>query len=194
MNLTAVRQPEDIVTRHFGESLFAARHLFPRAESENAPTRQSTPRPPQPSMAFERLDEKQSPRLIDVGSGAGFPGLPMKIWFPQTHVTLVESNHKKATFLREVSRVLTLTDVDVFGGRAEDFQAAGDLVSLRAVEHFENVLPIASRLVAPHSRLVLLIVRRQMDCVARMSPAFQWSEPISIPLSESRILLIGRRI
>jgi len=194
INLTAVRQPEEIVTRHFGESLFAARHLFPEAEPPNAPARQSILRPPQPSAAFEPSGEKNSTRLVDIGSGAGFPGLPIKIWSPHTHVTLIESNHKKAGFLREISRTLTLTDVDVFGGRAEDFQASADPVTLRAVERFEHVLPIAANLVAPHGRLALLIVRRQMDSLAKIAHTFQWSEPVPIPLSEARILLIGHRV
>ena len=193
INLTAVRQPEEIVTRHFGESLFAARHLFPQAEHPNAPAGQSIPRPPQPSAAFEPSSEKNSTRLVDVGSGAGFPGLPIKIWLPNARVTLIESNRKKATFLREVSRALTLTDVDVFPGRAEDFQASADLVTLRAVERFEYVLPIAANMVAPPGRLALLVVRRQMESLAKLAPTFQWSEPVSIPLSEERILLIGHQ-
>jgi 16S rRNA (guanine527-N7)-methyltransferase len=193
INLTAVRQPEEMVTRHFGESLFAARHLFPQPEHPNAPDGQSIPPPPQPSAAFEPSGEGNSTRLIDIGSGAGFPGLPIKIWSPHTHVTLIESNHKKATFLREVSRAITSTDVDVFRGRAEDFQASADLVTLRAVEHFEHVLPVAANLVAPPGRLALLIVRRQMESLAELAPTFQWSEPVPIPLSEERILLIGHQ-
>ena len=193
INLTAVRQPEEIVTRHFGESLFAARHLFPEAEHHKAAASQSIPRPPQPSAAFEPSGEKNSTRLVDIGSGAGFPGLPIKIWSPHTHVTLIESNHKKATFIREVGRALTLTDVDVFGGRAEDFQASADLVTLRAVERFESVLPVAANLVTPHGRLALLIVRRQMHSVAKITPTFQWSRPAPIPLSEERILISGHQ-
>ena len=100
INLTAVRDPEQIVTRHFGESLFAARHLFPA--DDGRPT---------------------TDNCVDVGSGAGFPGLPLKLWAPAIHLTLVESNHKKATFLREVVRSLTLTNVNVFAGRAADFPA-----------------------------------------------------------------------
>jgi len=193
INLTAVRQPEEIVTRHFGESLFAARHLFPQPEHPNTRAGQSMPRPPQPSAAFEPSSEKNSARLVDVGSGAGFPGLPIKIWSPHTHVTLIESNHKKATFLREVSRALTLTGVDVFRGRAEDFRTSADIVTLRAVENFEHVLPIAANLVAPPGRLALLIVRRQMESLAKLAPTFQWPEPVPIPLSEERILLIGHQ-
>ena len=128
INLTAIREPEEIVTRHFGESLFAARYLFPARPSvaADAPT---------------RPDEQTSDpiRLIDVGSGAGFPGLPIKIWGPDIDLTLIESNQKKATFLREISRQLTLTGINVFAGRAEDFpDSSANVVTLRAVERFES--------------------------------------------------------
>jgi len=190
INLTAVRQPGEIVTRHFGESLFAARHLFPQPELHDA---RGGPRPPKPSAAFEPSGDAQSTRLIDVGSGAGFPGLPIKIWAPHTHLTLIESSQKKATFLREVSRGLTLTNVNVFAGRSEDFPGTGDIVTLRAVEHFQESLPIAARLVLPTGRLALLIGRKQMNSVRDLAPAFHWSEPIPIPLSETRILIIGQQ-
>jgi 16S rRNA (guanine527-N7)-methyltransferase len=190
INLTAVRQPEEIVTRHFGESLFAARHLFPQPELHDA---SGEPRPPKPSAAFERSSDAHSTRLIDVGSGAGFPGLPIKIWAPHTHLTLIESNQKKATFLREVSRSLTLTDVNVFAGRSEDFLGAADFVTLRAVERFQDTLPIAARLVVTTGHLALLIGRRQMNSLRDLAPAFHWSEPIAIPLSDARILIIGQR-
>src|SRR6476660_7599438 len=86
VNLTAIRAPEEIVTRHFGESIFAARQLFPLPEVEAGRTAQ----------------------VIDIGSGAGFPGLPAKVWAPHIHLTLIESNQKKATFLLEVVRHLGL--------------------------------------------------------------------------------------
>src|SRR5207253_3379046 len=120
INLTAVRQPEHIVTRHFGESLFAARHLFPDPR-----VRTDTPAA---GPQHARSDRPPATSVLDIGSGAGFPGLPLKIWAPEIHLTLIESNHKKATFLREVIRALTLTDVDVFPGRAENFVADADAI------------------------------------------------------------------
>ena len=191
LNLTAVRQPEEIVTRHFGESLFAAEHLFSRSELHDPTVRD--PRSPKPSAAFERSRATPSTKVVDVGSGAGFPGLPIKIYAPGTHLTLIESNQKKATFLREVTRALTLTDVNVFSGRAEGFQDAGDIVTLRAVERFQNALPIAARLVAPTGRLTLLIGERQIDSLPDLVPTFRWLEPLPVPLSENRILLTGQR-
>jgi 16S rRNA (guanine527-N7)-methyltransferase len=184
INLTAIRQPEEIVTRHFGESLFAARHLFP--------AKLTWGRPPQPALSEV---EEACIRLIDVGSGAGFPGLPIKIWAPQLDLTLIESNHKKATFLREVSRALTLMNVNVFSGRAEDYpNPPAEVVTLRAVEHFETTLPIAARLVAPRGRLALLISEPQLAFAKELTtPAFAWASPVPVPLSSSRVLAVGVR-
>ena len=88
-------------------------------------------------------------RVGDVGSGAGFPGLPLKLWAPHISLTLIESNQKKATFLREVTRALKLTDVLIQTARAETLTGvAFDLVTLRAVERFESILSLAARLAA----------------------------------------------
>src|SRR5450432_2851718 len=97
INLTAVRDPEQIVTRHFGESLFAARIL-------------------RDDGAFP----SGSPiSLADVGSGAGFPGIPIKLFAPEIHLTLIESQNKKSTFLKEAIRTLQLENAEVYPGRAE---------------------------------------------------------------------------
>ena len=105
INLTAIRNQEEI-TRHFGESLFAASHLFPPY-----PVSSSVPVPVVKDVdsAFARPEA----RLADLGSGAGFPGIPIKLWAPNVVLTLIESNQKKATFLREVARALTLTDINI---------------------------------------------------------------------------------
>src|SRR5271169_6737725 len=124
MNLTAVRDPERIITRHFGESLFAARML------DHAGAFASTSGLPL--------------GLADVGSGAGFPGVPIKLAAPQLHLTLIESQSKKATFLREVIRTLAIHDAEVFCGRAEGWRASADVVTLRAVEKFENAVETAA--------------------------------------------------
>ncbi|SRR5712692_6218660 len=185
INLTAVRQPEEIVTRHFGESLFTARHLFPSPQT-------TWGQPPSAVQAeHSSAAESPAPHLIDVGSGAGFPGLPIKIWAPHLRLTLIEANQKKATFLREVIRILTLTNVNVFAGRAQDFPARADVVTLRAVERFDAVLPAAARLVAPAGRLALLIGQAQVDHAHKLVPHLLWFQPIPIPLSSGRVLLIA---
>jgi 16S rRNA (guanine527-N7)-methyltransferase len=173
LNLTAVRDPENIVTRHFGESIFAAQKLFAAPLSGTH----------SPSRAL---------RLVDVGSGAGFPGLPVKICFPDVAVTLIESNQKKSTFLREAIRALTLTSIDVFTDRAHAFPArSADIVTLRAVERFEDVLPIAARLLHDPGRLALLIGHSQLDRATELLPNFNWNSPVFIPQSTSRVLMIG---
>jgi 16S rRNA (guanine527-N7)-methyltransferase len=165
INLTSVRAPEEIVTRHFGESFFAASQILATAE------------PPASS--------------IDVGSGAGFPGLPMKVFSPEIELTLVESNNKKVAFLREVVRALGLQGVSVLGSRAENLTIAADVVSLRAVERFERTLHITRKLLKPKGRLLLLIGLEQVEAAKSVLPELSWGKPVPIPLSKNRVLAIG---
>jgi 16S rRNA (guanine527-N7)-methyltransferase len=178
INLTAIRHPEEIVTRHFGESLFTAQHLFPSVLANDQ-------RPKTNDQAPKTND------AVDIGSGAGFPGLPLKIWAPNLQVTLIESNQKKATFLREVIRTLTLTNINVFPNRAQDYPTKANVVTLRAVEHFAATVPAAANLVAPNGRLALLIGQAQAAQLPTLAPTFHWPPPIPIPLSSNRILLVG---
>lgn len=161
MNLTSLRTPEEMVLRHFGESLFAARQLFPR-------------------------DSQQD--VFDLGSGAGFPGLPMKYWAPQLRLTLIEGHGKKATFLREVGRALHLSDLTVLNARAESVSQQASLVTMRAVEKFDNALLAASKLVAPTGRLAILIGESQQSRAQSLLPPGQCST-IPLPASDQRILL-----
>ncbi len=186
INLTAIRDPEEIVARHFGESFFAARHLFPTPALQGMTERNSFAT--SASIAVRSLMH-----LADLGSGAGFPGIPIKVWAPDIAVTLIESNHKKATFLREVVRALTLTNVDIQNIRAENLATTFDVVTLRAVERFADTLPIASQLLAPTARLALLIAAPQLEAARIGLPGLTWGQPIPIPQSNSRTLLIGSR-
>jgi 16S rRNA (guanine527-N7)-methyltransferase len=187
INLTAVREPEEMVTRHFGESLFAARHLIPdpRVPFPGEARPQATAYHPQGRSARD---------LIDLGSGAGFPGLPIKMWAPGIRATLIESNQKRATFLREAIRALRLTDINVFSGRGENLAEQARIVTLRAVERFDAVLPATANLVAPSGRFALLVGGAQVERARQLLPAFAWQLPISIPLSSNRVLLLGKRI
>jgi 16S rRNA (guanine527-N7)-methyltransferase len=190
MNLTAIRDSEEIIIRHFGESLFAARHLFPRTilGGPDGPGRLALA--PEVLASNQRRDRLS---LADIGSGAGFPGLPIKLWAPHIALTLIESNHKKATFLREVARALRLTDVDIQNARAEDLRASFDVVTLRAVERFTAILPVAASLVVPPGRLALLIGSAQLAPVRESLPGFACSEPIPIPHSHARVLAVAQR-
>ncbi len=167
INLTAIRAPEEIVQRHFGESLFAASHI---------------------------LAERSVKTAIDLGSGAGFPGVPFALLAPEVEVTLIESNQKKSTFLKELIYSLGLKNVKVFGGRAESYSQSADLVMLRAVEKFEQVLPLAVTLVSPGGRMALLVGASQIDLAKSLVPEVQWQEPVGIPSGHSRVLLVGTKM
>ena len=166
VNLTAVRNPEEMVTRHFGESFFAACQLVP-------PDWKGT--------------------VIDVGSGAGFPGVPIAMWAPGAEVTLIESTGKKAAFLNEVLYALELKNARVVNQRAEVFAGRAELVTMRAVEKFERALQTASGLVASGGRISVMIGASQVP-VARRTEGVEWGEPISIPGGHSRVLLTGTRL
>jgi 16S rRNA (guanine527-N7)-methyltransferase len=166
VNLTAVRDPEEIVARHFGESFFAARCLL-------SPTGHET--------------------IIDLGSGAGFPGLPLAMFAPAAQVTLIESNGKKTAFLREVISALKLKNAKVFAQRAETYSRTADLVTMRAVEKFERSLPVGLGLVRPGGRLALMIGAAQVDLAKTLVGDVSWQDPVPIPGSHSRVLLVGTR-
>lgn len=165
VNLTSVREPENIVTRHFGESFFVAARLL------------------QPGEPLS---------VIDLGSGAGFPGLPLAMLFPQAHVTLIESNTKKAAFLNETIRTLGLTNATIFNGRGEDYRDKAQLVTLRAVEKFDQSMPLAAKLVEPGGRLALMIGKSQIER-AKSLHELVWQDPIDIPAGHSRVLLVGTK-
>lgn len=167
-NLTAIRDPEEMVRRHFGESLFAAAHMYSQSVS-------------------------RSETLIDLGSGAGFPGIPIKIYAPEVHVTLIESQNKKATFLREVIRALGLKHIQVHTGRAEQSGLTASTVTMRAVEKFDQSLPVAASLVEQAGRLVLLIGAAQVEKASSIVASMQWNQLLKIPGSEQRVLLVGNK-
>jgi len=166
-NLTAVRAPEEMVTRHFGESFFSAARLLAGEV---------------PQVAF------------DLGSGAGFPGVPLAIYAPDVRVTLIESQNKKATFLKEAVRTLGLKNVAVHAGRAEDLagKSRANLVTMRAVEKFADSATLAANLLQPEGRLALLIGAAQAEDARHLRPGLQWADPVAIPGGTTRILLVGR--
>lgn len=166
INLSAVRDPEQIVTRHFGESFFAARHLLD--------------------------DSSTHLSAIDIGSGAGFPGLPIKVWAPALELTLIESNNKKVAFLRETIRVLGLSSTMVFARRAEELNSSADLATLRAVEHFEEILLVARELVKSSGRLALLIGEDQVAKAKSILPNYRCHQRLPIPHSKNRVLVIAQ--
>jgi 16S rRNA (guanine527-N7)-methyltransferase len=165
-NLTSVRDPQEIVTRHFGESFFAA----------------------------SRLLDGTTDSVIDLGSGAGFPGVPIAIFAPVVRVTLLESNAKKAAFLNEVAHALRLSNVKTVRQRGEDYAGRADVVTMRAVEAFTKSAPVAAGLVRDGGRVALMIGAGQVDQAKILLEDVSWEPAVPIPGSHSRVILTGLRL
>ncbi len=163
LNLTAIRDQEGILRRHFVESIACAR-LLP----------------------------EQIATLLDFGSGAGFPGVPIALSRPEVAVTLAESQAKKAAFLQEVLRTLGLPG-RVFAGRAEDIGQTFDCAAMRAVDRMGEAVRSASGLVSPGGWLALMTTGRELRGLREIAPAFDWQEPVKLPMGEDRLLALGRR-
>jgi 16S rRNA (guanine527-N7)-methyltransferase len=164
LNLTAIREPLEILHRHFCESMFGAIAV-----------------------------PINGGRLADIGSGPGFPGIPIKILRPELELILVESNIKKGTFLAEIVRDLDLGNARVLISRYEELDeelAPLDFVCSRAVGEFGPFLKWAAgeKLAANH--LLLWIGGRDLDEV-RKSEDWDWREPILVPQSLRRYILAG---
>jgi 16S rRNA (guanine527-N7)-methyltransferase len=166
MNLTAIRDPLEILYRHFCESMYAA---------DAVPL--------------------ESGRLADVGSGGGFPGLPLKIFRPDLQVFLVESNIKKVTFLAEVIRELGLIGAQVLARRYEELGeevAPLNYVCSRALGEFPAFLEWARSQQIAAKQVILWIGARDLAEIERIR-TWDWREPIQVPNSLQRLLLVGTR-
>jgi 16S rRNA (guanine527-N7)-methyltransferase len=129
--------------------------------------------------------------LLDYGSGAGLPGIPIAICRPEIRVTLAEAHGKKASFLREALRVLSL-EGEVYDGRVETMpERRFDAVAMRAVEKMDLAIPVALQRVKRY--IVLLTTERSDRARGTAMPGLEWLEPISIPSTEQMVLEIGRR-
>ena len=166
ISLVGRSSAEECVTRHFGESLFLSR-----------------------CMALKG-------RLLDIGSGAGFPGLALKITCPDLAVTLLEPVAKKRAFLKEVIRICQFDQVTVLGQRVEDFSAQlndskYDYSTSRAVGGFTNLIENAAVCIKPGGKLCLWLGHDDAAAIAQSQSPFTWNPPIPIPLSLRREILIG---
>jgi 16S rRNA (guanine527-N7)-methyltransferase len=166
INLTAIRDPLEILNRHFCESMYAAVAV----SVENG-------------------------RLADVGSGGGFPGIPLKIIRPDLQVFLIESNIKKATFLAEVIRELGLTDARVIVSRYEELSeevAPLDFACSRALGEFSAFLEWARSDRIAAKQVILWIGARDLAEIQKVR-TWEWREPIPVPNSLRRLLLVGTK-
>lgn len=140
-NLTAVREPGDMVTRHLLDSLGIASFV-------------------------------SGASLADLGSGAGLPGIPLAIAVPQRAVLLVDSNGKKARFLREAVRQLDLVNVRVAESRVGDVTGTVDCITARAFTSLADMLHEGGHLLAPGGRWLALKGRFPHDELAGMPASF----------------------
>jgi 16S rRNA (guanine527-N7)-methyltransferase len=163
LSLTAIREPDQIIRRHFAECAFLARNL---------PTGIQT--------------------LLDFGSGAGFPGIPIAICRPEIRITLAEAQGKKAAFLREALRTIGV-QAEVFGGRVETMASTAvfDAVSLRAVERMADAILVA----LPRVRRCLVLLSTDSLAVSypKLTPELEWHPWIKVPSSEQGVIAIGER-
>jgi 16S rRNA (guanine527-N7)-methyltransferase len=163
--LTSIKDDADVVARHFGESLFAA-SLLPMDRG----------------------------RLADVGSGGGFPGLPLKIAFRELQTTLIETNVKKCAFLKEIRAALDLSGVEIVRKRYEDFGATPSsfgFVCCRALGGYKRLLQWSRGVLKPDGHVVLWLGIEDANLLCR-TKNWRWSLPVSIPESRRRVILTGK--
>ena len=158
MNLTTVKPGPEMVIRHYCESVFFAAHL---------------------PAAHETIS------VLDVGSGAGFPGIPMAILKPDWHVTLIESSQRKAVFLRESSR--HLSNISVLAQRVGSVSERGDWVVARAVDPQEVLLSVPR--LAPN---VGLMLGEDDFSSIRATERIAWAEPVRLPWGDRKICVYGK--
>ena len=165
LNLTAIREPAQIVQRHFIECIQCAQAL--PGDIRN---------------------------LLDFGSGAGLPGIPIAIARPEIQVTLGESQGKKAAFLREAVRSLSL-NAEVYDRRIEGMvpNQVFDAVTLRAVDRMEEATQIALERVTLGGLLIPFATVNTEEALKATLPGVIWERRIAVVGLETGVLLFGRK-
>jgi 16S rRNA (guanine527-N7)-methyltransferase len=157
MNLTSVKPGPEMVIRHYCESLFFAAHL---------------------------PEQREEVVILDIGSGAGFPGVPLAVLKPAWHVALVESVQKKAVFLRESCR--HLQNVSVQAQRMEDLAQRGDWAVSRAVDPLE----ILGNLPRLATSVGLMLSEDDLSSL-RDTKFIAWSPPVRLPWGDRKLCVFG---
>ncbi len=153
-NLTAIREPEKMVSHHLLDSLAVAPHL--RAQ-----------------------------RILDVGSGAGLPGIPLALADPETQVTLLDSNHKKAAFLNQAVIELKLKNAAVCAERVESWQTEErfDVIISRAFSDMGEFVRVARHLLAPGGVFAAMKGLHPYEEIEKLPPECRVRQvlPLAIP-------------
>ncbi|NOT88103.1 MAG: 16S rRNA (guanine(527)-N(7))-methyltransferase RsmG [Lysobacter sp.] len=167
-NLTAIRDPREMVTKHLLDSLAMA-----------------------PFVA-------SAPTLADLGTGPGLPGIPLAIAVPGLHVTLVESNGKKARFMREALRTLGLGNAEVAESRIEALNRPGAFMAItaRALATLPQILALGGHLLAPEGVLLAMKGARPDDEIAALPAGWALREihPLIVPGldADRHLVAVGR--
>ncbi len=139
INITAITDPEEIAVKHFLDAIACA------------------------------LEIHKTSNLIDIGSGGGFPGIPLKLVIPSLSVTLIDASRKKVNFLKHIIRTLKLSHVDAVHIRAEDmamddaFKSRFDIAVSRAFSNLDRFVELASPLVKPGGTLIAMKGRKAAE-------------------------------
>lgn len=164
ISLTTITDPIEILRFHFGESMFAA-PIVPIRDG----------------------------RLADVGTGAGFPGIPLRLLLPSLDLTLIESNSRKCAFLSEIARKLALDHVTVLRSRMEDIAPRPDrfeFITARALGRHRDLLAWANGNLTRKGKVVLWLGEEDVDNIST-ELGWIWSPPVLVPGSKKRYLLAG---
>jgi 16S rRNA (guanine527-N7)-methyltransferase len=166
VSLTTVIEPLEVLKFHFGESLMG--------------------------MKTGCIEHG---RLADVGSGAGFPGMPIAMANPRLQTRLIESNAKKATFLAEVTRKLGLGNVQIYKGRAKDLSAPEkfDFVTARALGRHHELLRWAGERLDQGGKAIFWLSSEGVKAI-RGCEGWVWGEPLQIPETKDRFVVAGARL
>jgi 16S rRNA (guanine527-N7)-methyltransferase len=166
ISLTTITEPLEILRLHFGESFLAVPAV---------PVRHG--------------------RLADVGSGAGFPAIPIRMASPDIALTLIESNHKKAAFLAEIVRELDLSNVQIHSGSMEEWMDKTldfDFITARGIAIDRAFLLWSGGHLKSDGKLVFWLGRQASEELSLVS-SWRWRDPIRIPQTQQRVILVGSR-
>jgi 16S rRNA (guanine527-N7)-methyltransferase len=170
INLTGLKCLSDLVRTHFAESFLAARHL----------------------------DEGDNP-ILDIGSGAGFPGMAMKLYRPDLTVYLLEPRKKRASFLSTVRRELGLSKVIVINktlercGESDLTEGQPALLTIRALSDVKELIYKGLHLSHARSGVILFSTAGRLAEILVQLPQITWEPPVFVPWSRERIILLGRQ-
>ena len=173
INLTRIVDEEEVYLKHFYDSLTIAKVL----------------------------DLKEKKTLCDVGTGAGFPGVVLKIVYPNLKVTLVDSLLKRVNYLNEIIKELELTDIEAIHVRGEDFRGKFDVVTSRAVANIEKLIKYTMHLIDNNGVFIALKGNIDNELIDSVKQKIEKKykiikiEKFKLPIEESQrsILVIKRK-